>query len=195
MKLRVPRSRLTILVVTAAWLLAPGGGAHGAPPSPGSLAPNFALTTQQEDRLWLAELRRRVVVLTFGCTRCGACPGLVDGLVEVTRGLGDAPGRRTVFALVTVDPAHDTPAALRAFGRARGLGPPAWVLFTQERSGEVDLVARRYGIEIRRAGDRIETSCAVTLIDAAGLIRGRYETAKLDDLRRDLRAILLLPAE
>ena len=184
------RSRLTILVATATWLLVAGGGVHGAPPSPGSLAPNFALTTQQEDRLWLAQLRGRAVILTFGCTRCGACPGLVDGLVDVTRGLGDASGRRAVFALVTVDPAHDTPAALRAFGRARGLGPPAWVFFTEERSGEVDVVARRYGIEIRRAGDRIEASCAVTLIDAAGAIRGRYGTGTLDGLRRDLRAIL-----
>ncbi len=189
---RRPRHRLTALVAAVAWLATARTGAKAAPP-PGSPAPNFALTTQQEDRLWLAELRGRAIVLAFGCTRCGACPGLVDGLAEVARQLGDAPGRRALFALVTVDPAHDTPAALREFGRARGLRAPAWVFFTEERSGEIDVVARRYGIEIRRVGARIETTCAVTLIDASGSIRGRYEAGSLDGLRRDLRALLSLP--
>jgi len=194
MTVRAVRLRLTALAATAAWVLAPGG-VDGAPPPPSGLAPNFALTTQQEDRLWLAQLRGRAVVLAFGCTRCGACPGLVDGLAEIARGLGDAPGRQVVFALVTLDPSHDTPAALRAFGRARGLGPPAWVFFTEERAGEIDVVARRYGIETRRAGDRVESSCAVTVIDATGGIRGRYEAGSLDGLRRDLAAILSRPVE
>jgi cytochrome oxidase Cu insertion factor (SCO1/SenC/PrrC family) len=187
-------ARLTAVMAAVAWLLAARVGADAAPPPPGGPAPNFALTTQREDRLWLAQLRGRAVVLAFGCTRCGVCPALVNGLAEVARGLGDAPGRGVVFALVTVDPAHDTPAALRAFARARGLGAPAWVFFTEERPGEVDLVARRYGVEVRRAGERIEASCPVTLIDATGAIRSRYEAGFLDDLRRDLRALLALPA-
>jgi protein SCO1/2 len=190
---RVPRSRLTVLFVAAAWLLEAARAAGGAPP-PGSLAPNFALTTQQEDRLWLAELRGRAVVLAFGCTKCGVCPGLVEGLVDIARGLGDALGPRVLFALVTVDPAHDSPGALRAFGHAHGLGPPAWVFLTEERSGEVDVVARRYEIEIRRAGDRIDASCAVTLIDAAGAIRGRYDVTSLRALDGSLRGLLGLPA-
>jgi protein SCO1/2 len=192
---RAPRPPLTAVVATVAWLLVAHAGSEAGVPLLGGPAPNFALTTQQEDRLWLAELRGRPVVLAFGCTRCGVCPGLLDGLAEIVRGLGDAPGRRVLFALVTVDPAHDTPAALREFGRARGLRPPAWVLFTEERSGEVDFVARRYGVETRRAGGRIEASCPVTLIDPVGAIRGRYEAGSLDVLRRDLRALLSLPAE
>ena len=195
MTMRGPRSRLTILVATVACLAAARGGAEAARPAPGGPAPNFALTTQQEDRLWLAQLRGQAIVLAFGCTACGACPGLVDRVAEVARGLGDAAGRRVLFALVTVDPARDTPAALRAFGRARGLRAPAWVLFTEERPGEIDVVARRYDVEIRRAGERVEASCPVTLIDAAGAIRGRYEAGSLDGLRRDLRALLGLPAE
>jgi protein SCO1/2 len=196
MTMRTLRLRLTLLAATAAWLVAAGrGAAAAAPPPPGSPAPNFALTTQLEDRLWLAELRGRAVILAFGCTKCGTCPGVLDRLAEIGRGLGNAPGRHVVFALVTVDPAHDTPAVLRAFGRARGLGPPSWVFFTQERTGEVDLVAARYGIEIRRAVNRIEAGCTVTVIDAGGAIRGRYEAGALDGLRRDLRALLSLPAE
>lgn len=183
MTMHTPRFRLTLLAATAVWLSA-GRATAASPPPTGGPAPNFALTTQQEDRLWLAQLRGRAVVLAFGCTKCGACPGVVDGLAEISRGLGDAPGRRVLFAMVTVDPAHDTPSALRAFGHARGLGPPSWVFFTEERPGEVDLVAGRYGIEIRRAADRIHAGCAVTVIDTGGTIRGRYEAGALDGLRR-----------
>ena len=138
----------------------------GAAPPPGGPAPNFALTTQQNDRLWLTQLRGRAVVLAFGCTACGACPGVLPKLAEVARGLGDAPGRSVFFALVTVDPARDSPAALREFGRANGFRAPAWILLTEDRAGQMDVVTRRFGIEIRRAGGRVEAGCAMTLIDS-----------------------------
>jgi protein SCO1/2 len=73
------------------------------------------------------------VVLAFGCTGCGAGPALVATLRDVARGLGGAAGRRVFFALVTVDPARDTPAALRRFARQQALDPAAWVLLTGSR--------------------------------------------------------------
>jgi cytochrome oxidase Cu insertion factor (SCO1/SenC/PrrC family) len=189
--------RLILLAVAAGWVVAPATlcrADSALPPPPGGPAPNFALTTQQNDRLWLTQLRGRAVVLAFGCTGCGACPGLVSRLADVARGLGDAPGRRVFFALVTVDPTRDTTAVLREFGRANGLRAPAWILLTEDRAGQVDVVARRYGIEVRRAGERVEADCAVTLVDAAGGIRARYAPASLAALGRDLRALLGLPA-
>jgi cytochrome oxidase Cu insertion factor (SCO1/SenC/PrrC family) len=185
--------RLIVLAVAAGWVVARASWCRAdsaLPPPPGAAAPNFALTTQQSGRLWLAQLRGRAVVLAFGCTGCGACPGLVGRLADVAGGLGDAPGRRVFFALVTVDPARDTPAVLRTFGRANGLQAPAWILLTEDRAGEVDVVARRYGVEVRRAGDHVEADCAVTLIDAAGTIRARYAPGSLDALPGDLRALL-----
>ena len=115
-------------------------------------------------------------------------------LAEVARGLGDAPGRQVFFALVTVDPARETPTALREFGRANGLRAPAWLFLTEDRPGQVDVVARRYGVEVRRTGGRIEADCVVTLIDRAGRIRARYDLGSLGALAGDLRALLGLPA-
>jgi protein SCO1/2 len=192
--MRGSRTRLTVLLAAVAWLAAAPTRAVPEAPPLGDPAPNFALTTQQSDRLWLTQLRGRAVVLAFSCAGCEACPGLLERLVEVARGLGDAPGQRVFFAVVTVDPARDTPAVLRQFGRARGLRAPAWLLLTEDRAGQVDVVARRYGVEVRRAGDRIEADCAVTLIDAAGRIRARYGPDTLDALRGDLRGLLSLPA-
>ncbi len=119
------RIRLTILLVAAAWAsVASGEAATAPPPAPGSSAPNFALTTQQNDRLWLTQLRGRAVVLAFGCTTCGACPDVVPRLSDVARRLGDAPGRRVFFVLVTVDPARDSATVLREFGGLTASGHP-----------------------------------------------------------------------
>jgi protein SCO1/2 len=171
----------------------PVAGATGPPPL-GDAAPNFALTTQQNDRVWLAALRGRTVVLAFGCTACGACPDLVPRLVELARGLGDAPGRQVLFLLVTVDPRRDTPGALREFGRARGLRAPAWILLTEERAGQVEAVARRYGVAVRRTPEGVEADCLVTVIDPGGRIRTRHDLGSIEALGRDLRALRGLPA-
>jgi protein SCO1/2 len=189
------RRTRAIVTLALAGLSTMGGAADraSAPPLRGP-APNFALTTQQNDRLWLTQLRGRAVVLAFGCAACGACPELVPGLAAIARGLGDAPGRRVFFALVTVDPVRDTPAVLREFGRLRGLRAPAWLFLTEDRSGQVQVVTRRYGIEVRRAGEVIEADCVATLIDGDGRIRARYDVASLGQLDRDLRGLLGLPA-
>jgi protein SCO1 len=193
--IRGPRSRLAVLLMPALWLAAaPGWADPAVGPTPGSPAPNFALTTQQNDRLWLTQLRGRAVVLAFGCTTCGACPDVLARLKDVAHGLGDAPGRRVFFALVTVDPARDSAAVLREFGRAHDLRAPAWILLTEDRPGQTDVVARRFGIDVRRTGGRTESTCTVTLIDGAGVIRSRYEPAALGALTADLRATLGLPA-
>jgi cytochrome oxidase Cu insertion factor (SCO1/SenC/PrrC family) len=181
-------------LLVASWLSAAPGIAAPAAPEIGRPAPNFALTTQQSDRLWLTQLRGRIVVLAFGCAGCGACPGLLDRLAEVERGLGDAPGRRVFFAMVTADPARDTPAALRAFGRARGLRAPAWILLTEDRHGQVEAVARLYGVDVRRQGDRVDVDCTVVLIDGAGVLRSRHGPDSIDALADDLRALLGRPA-
>lgn len=156
-------------------------------------APNFALTTQQDDRLWLTHLRDRLVVLTFTCTTCEeACPRLLQTLADLSRALGDAAGRRVFFVAVSVDPRHDTAAVLRQFARERGLGPAAWLLLTG-KPAEVDVVTRRYGVEVRREGGGIIHDCRVVLIDAAGVIRARYAADHAGRLRTDIDALLREP--
>jgi protein SCO1 len=183
-----------VLAVAAAWLASAGPSVPklDAPPA-AAPAPNFALTTQQNDRLWLTHLRGRAVVLAFGCTGCGACPELVPRLDDVALSLGAAPGRAVHFLLVTVDPGRDTPPRFREFGAARGLRAPAWILLTEDRPGEVDVVARRYGVRVRRAAGRVDADCVATLIDREGRIRARYEQASFDALEKDVRRLLGLP--
>ena len=152
-------------------------------------APNFALTTQLGDRIWLVHLRGRAVVLTFTCAACGACPGLLSGLRDASRSLGKAAGRRAFFAAVSVDPEHDSPLVLRRFAREQGLDPYAWVLLTGAPA-EIDVVTRRYGVAVRRAAGKVTHDCVVVLIDPAGVIRGRYGAGDLGRLQSDLTKLL-----
>lgn len=184
---------LVVLAVLAAGSAAGLGAPPGArPPAEGALprlgvARNFALTTSLRERLWLAQLRGRAVVLGFFCTACASCPGQVPALAALARALGPAAGSRVVFALVTLDPRRDGPAALRAFAEARGLDPAAWVLWTG-KPAEVAVVARWYGVVVEGAG--LRHTCPLTLIDRRGVIRARVEDGAAEALRPALEGLL-----
>jgi protein SCO1/2 len=155
-------------------------------------APNFALTTQQNDRVWLTHLRERLVVLTFFCTTCDACPGLRHGLLALSRSLPPEALGRVFFVAVSVDPARDTTAALRQFARDHRADLRSW-LFLTGGPAQVDVVTRWYRVEVRRDGGRVHHACAATLIDRAGVVRARYETDDVERLRADLAALLAEP--
>lgn len=169
--------------------LLPAGGLAAAPLPRLGPAPNFALTTQQNDRIWLAQLRERAVVLTFTCTTCTACPALLPALQAAARAVGPAAGSRVFFAAVTVDPARDTVPVLRRFGRDQALQAPAWLLLTGSPA-EIDVVTRWYGVGVRRSDGGVSHDCVAVLIDAAGVIRARYGPADLGRLPADLAALL-----
>jgi protein SCO1 len=185
----VPPDRAALLAAAVLGLAAVAPGAAAPLPHLGA-APNFALTTQQSDRLWLTQLRDRLVVLTFTCTRCDdACPGLLPGLRALSREVGEAAGRRVFFVAVSVDPARDTATVLRRYAHEQGLDPAAWLLLTG-KAAEVDVVTRRYGVGVRQADGRVSHDCLVVLIDPAGVIRGRYGVAELERLRAELTGLL-----
>lgn len=183
------RHAAVALVLALAGLLAPGTAGAAAPLPRLGPAPNFALTTHQNDRIWLAHLRGRAAVLTFACTACGACPAVLPALREASRGLGEAAGRRVFFVAVSVDPARDSPPVLRRFAREQGLDPVAWVLLTGSPA-EIEVVARRFGLAARRQAGPLTRDCLVVLIDGAGVIRGRYAAAELARLPADLETLL-----
>jgi protein SCO1/2 len=185
----VSAGRVPSVAAGVLWLIAVAPGAAAPLPHLGA-APNFALTTQQNDRLWLTQLRDRLVVLTFTCTGCDdTCPGLLPGLRALSREVGEAAGRRVFFVAVTVDPTRDTATVLRRYAYEQGLDPAAWLLLTG-KPAEVDVVTRRYGVGVRRTEGRVSPDCLVVLIDQAGVIRGRYGVADLERLRAELAALL-----
>ena len=78
-------------------------------------ARDFALTDADGQKRTLQEFKGRAVVLFFGYTQCpDVCPTSMSELVEVRRLLGD-DGKKVQVLFMTIDPARDTPAVLKAY--------------------------------------------------------------------------------
>jgi protein SCO1/2 len=110
----------------AAWLAASTRPPfHGTAYDPAPAA-DFRLVDQDGRAATLAGYRGRPVLVFFGYTRCADyCPFTLDRLARAVRELGAKAGGARIL-LVTVDPAHDTPAVLGRYvarfgGRVQGL--------------------------------------------------------------------------
>lgn len=89
-------------------------------------APNFTLTDQNGQQVQLTSLRGKVVALTFLYTNCpDVCPLIATKLGQVDQQLG-ADRAKVALLAVTVDPANDTPTAVRAFAAQHQLLQANW---------------------------------------------------------------------
>ena len=156
-------------------------------------APEFALLDQDGAPFNLADLRGKVVVVTFVYTTCAdTCPVLTAKMASLQRPLAADFGPRVRFVSITVDPEVDTPTVLRAYAKAQSADPAGWSFLTGSRSA-IDGVIRSYGGLAKRT-DRgsVDHLFLTSLIDRQGRLRVQYlgYRFKPDDLLHDLRALL-----
>ena len=156
-------------------------------------APAFSLTAQDERRLSLADLRGKVVVLTFIYTTCAdTCPLLTAKMAGLQNRLGADFGARVFFASVTVDPERDSPAVLKTYGAAHGARFDGWAFLTGTPADIRD-VARRYGVFVKKTarGD-VDHTFLTSVIDARGMLRVQYMGVRFEptELLADIRGVL-----
>jgi protein SCO1 len=156
-------------------------------------APAFTLTTADGGRLSLADLRGRVVAVTFIYATCAdTCPLLTAKLAGLQQHLGSDFGRRVHFVSITVDPERDTPDALRHYARAHGADPAGWAFLTGSPA-EIQDVARRYGVVARKTarGD-VDHTFLTSIVDPRGVLRVQYMGVRFDpeEFLRDLQSVL-----
>jgi protein SCO1/2 len=138
-------------------------------------APAFELTDQDGRRLALADLRGKVVVLTFLFTQCtDVCPVLPLILARVDEHLSPAQRSRLVFVGVSIDASRDTPQRLRRFIAERGLDPARWILLTGTVA-ELARAADDYGVVVR-PDPRLDFvhNTVFVLVDGAGRLRTEF---------------------
>jgi protein SCO1/2 len=138
-------------------------------------APDFDLVDQDGQPFRSADLRGVVVVLDFIFTHCpGPCPILTSSHVSLQRLVPQAVRDRTHFVSITLDPARDTPDALRKYAVARGAELSGWSFLTGPVE-RIDAVVRAYGVGVAMGedGETVHT-VATFLIDPDGRIAGRY---------------------
>jgi protein SCO1/2 len=142
---------------------------RGTPLNPPVRTTGFSLRDQSGKQLSLASLRGKYVILTFLYTRCpDVCPLIADQLNLALTRLG--PARRNVRVLaVSVDPRHDTRAAVRRYVAEHRLLPQFRYL-TGTRA-QLAPVWRAYHVAAMQYTGGVNHSAYEMLIDQSG--RGR----------------------
>jgi protein SCO1 len=122
--------------------------AGAAPQSPwhAQYFPNVELTTHTGARVRFYDLiKGRTVAIELIYTSCQyACPLETARLAQVQALLGDRMGRDVFFYSITIDPANDTPAVLKAFAKKYHAGP-GWTFLTG-KPADIELLSRKLGL-------------------------------------------------
>jgi protein SCO1/2 len=135
-------------------------------------APSAALVAQDGSTFTLPGLRGEPVALTFVSARCtDACP-LVDAQFARAQALLRREHLRARLVTITLDPAHDTPAVMRALAARFDADPRVWLV----ASGSVENVRRvMQAFGVVAGPDRDDGpsfhSTFVYLLDADGHLR------------------------
>ena len=136
------------------------GASHvQAPPAtravPGVLVPGLPLIDQDGEPMTLRDPAGRVMVVSFIYSRCpmpDLCPLVVSHLETLRRRVNEeGQGRRLALLGVTLDPAFDTPAVLRAYGESMLKGTTRfdqWTLATGT-AAQVEDAARFFDVGYR----------------------------------------------
>ncbi len=120
-------------------------------------ARDFVLTDHNGQARSLRDFAGKVVVLFFGYTQCAdVCPTAMADLAEVKRMLG-AQGVLLQALFITVDPARDTPALLRAY--MQNFDPSFLALCPTP--GQLAALAREFKIYYKRVEGPTPTSYTV----------------------------------
>ncbi len=120
----------------------------------------------------LADLRGRTVVAAMIYTNCTTvCPGIIEEMKAVERRLPDHGRAGATFALFSLDPGRDTPAALQRFAAERRLDPARWHMFATPEEG-VRTLAAVLGVKYaREPSGAIAHSATIVIIGPDGVVR------------------------
>ena len=189
---RLRAALLALLAACALHAWGHGFAAKGRLPTVG-VAPDFALTSQSGERVALADLRGKVLAVTFIYATCkDTCPLLTAKMAVIQRKLGADFGQRVRFASITVEPEVDTPVVLKAYAVAHSADVAGWSFLTGS-SAEIQDTVKRYGAFAKRVkpGD-VDHLFLTSLIDRKGMLRVQYLGYRFDadEMLRDLRALL-----
>jgi protein SCO1/2 len=134
----------------------------GEDTGPALAVPEFSLIDQDSQPFTRESLKGKLTVLNFVFTNCPfVCPTLMDKM----HGLSVALKNEQVhFLSISVDPAHDTPASLKAFAELHSADQSRWRFLTGEKA-EVDRIVTK-GLKFALTDDATRP---ITLADGSSM--------------------------
>ena len=133
---------------------------------------DYAFTNELGQPVRLNDFHGQALAITFFFTRCPIpdyCPRLNRNFEEASKQLSALPHGRTNwhFISVTFDPAHDSPAILKAYARNYRYDPAHWSFVTGP-TDKIEEFARLSGVTFAAENGSINHNFRTEIIDAAG---------------------------
>lgn len=178
---------------------APAAKGTWAPAERGTPLPEATLIDQDGRPLSLSTLKGRPLLVTFSFTRCPLeeyCPLMMQRFAAIEKATAADPALRSVRLLtVTLDPEHDTPERLKAYGaKYAAVGAASgrrWTLATGTPA-EVKKLAGFFGLDYyTETTGQVIHSLRTGLVDREGRVVQVFEsnTWQIDEVLRSLGTV------
>jgi protein SCO1/2 len=162
--------------------------------------PDFVLLNQDSVVFTADSLRGYIHVADYFFTRCpGICPRLSSAMRMIQDYLGEK-AKKVRLVSYTVDPSHDTPAALREYAQRYGADLQRWTFVTGAETTLYRLAVKGYLIPVAKSPDSTQGelgyvhSDMLVLVDPELRIRGFYsglDSLQVKRLLDDINLLLL----
>jgi protein SCO1/2 len=143
----------------------------------GEPVPDFELTDQAGNTVRLSSLLGKVVLLTFGYSRCpnpDYCVRLSNNLARVRDRFAARSPRDLVLITIAIDPEHDQGETLREYAAVWKADPANWHFLTGPLP-QVKRVAAIFGMNFWRNEGLLTHSLHTVVIDRKGTLRANLE--------------------
>jgi len=119
----------------------------------------------------LSQLKGHTFLLAMIYTSCQfSCPLVIQEMNRIRKKLPKNIDAQTRSVLVSMDPARDTPDALKKFAAKRKLDLKSWVLLTAKEELPIRELSTVLGVNYKKIGDDFAHSNLITVVDQAGVI-------------------------
>lgn len=140
-------------------------------------APKFELVNQDNKKITNETYKGKVYVLEFFFTTCPSiCPKMNLSMLAIENSFFGNPNFGIVS--ITIDPAHDTPAILKAHAKLLGVKSSNWNFLTGDRDYIFGIANKGFNLyvgENSKVNGGFEHSGLFALVDKNGTIRCRKD--------------------
>jgi protein SCO1/2 len=153
-------------------------------------APTFSLTSQDNAPFSSDQLRGHPWIADFIFTTCTSlCPMMSTHMATLQNEI--PPDVKLVS--FSVDPEHDTPAALKDYGVRYGAQPGKWIFLTGDLKTQTAVVtAMKLYFKPADGQSAIQHDQHFVLVDGQGHVRGYYDSYSPDDMDHLVRDAKIL---
>jgi protein SCO1 len=146
---------------------------------------DMVLIDQNAQPLPLAKFKNKTVLLNFIYTEClSSCPLQTRQIAEVQKKIPAAMRKTIRFLSVSVDPAHDSPAKLKAYAKKMGAKLQDWTFATGSEKQITELTGMLRALNPGQTNPQpSEHSSLLYLYNKQGLLVQRYSSDPVDVAR------------